>query len=107
MCVGVCLLSIDRERYATAEPRDLNVPQDPDLGLLDDERVSPPAPFQERVVQVSVLGRSVALPEHALCDGLSHLTLATEGYVGLQDYAEEVGLTLAALARNGIVTFPA
>jgi hypothetical protein len=95
----------DRERDATAESRDLNVLQDPAFGQLGGEPASPRGPPLARVVRVSVLGRPLALPEHALCDGLSHLALATEGYVGLQDYAEAVALTLGVLARYGIVAF--
>ena len=57
-------------------------------------------------VRVSVLGLPLALPEHALREGLWPLQLSTEGYVGLQDYAEAVAVTLGVLARNGIVVFP-
>ena len=67
---------------------------------------SPPAPHQEPVVWVSVSGRRLALPERALCAGLSDLRLATEARAGVADYAAGVALVLSALETRGIVVFP-
>ena len=93
------------ERDVIAETRDANVLSRPDPLAVESgpQRASPPL----RYVQVLVSGRLIALPEPALNAGLSPLQLSTEGYVGLQDYAEAVAATLGVLARNGIVVFPA
>jgi hypothetical protein len=71
------------------------------------ERVSPPAPYQEPVVQVLVSGRPLGLPEFALREALSQIRLTTEAHVRVEDYAEGVALVLSALARNGTVIVPA
>jgi hypothetical protein len=55
---------------------------------------------------VSVLGRRLVLPEHALSEGLCDLRLATEVYVAREDYARGVALVLSALAKDGLVVFP-
>jgi hypothetical protein len=92
------------ERDAIAEIRDRNVllGSGPDQlgaarGLL---HALPPSPG------VRVSGCPVPIPESALDSGLEYLVLATEGYVGLRDYAEAVALTLAVLVKRGIVIFP-
>lgn len=77
----------DCERNAIAEARDRNVSLDPGLGQPDDGRASLRVPFLGRAVQVSVLGCPLALPEHALSEGLSDLRLTTEVYVSLEGYA--------------------
>src|SRR5262249_55215056 len=64
---------------------------------------SPRAAYREPVVQVSVLGGRLALPEHVLREGLSLLQLSTEGHVRLEDYAETVALVLVALAKRGLI----
>ena len=58
---------------------------------------------EEVFVSVVVNGRVLQLPEDALSDGAGRLQLATEGYVGLADYAESVALVLAALEKRGLV----
>ena len=87
--------------------RDRNVLQRHDLGQPLSERASPLASLPSRGVPVSVSGRPLVLPEHALREGLSLLRLSTEGYVGPRDYAEAVALTLQALATSGVIAFPA
>jgi hypothetical protein len=69
--------------------------------------LQPPAPVvaEEPLVSVTVNGRLVRLPERALSVGLSDLRLATEAHVGLADYAEGVGLVLAALERCSLLAF--
>ena len=98
---------VDRERDVTlSEVREANVLQRraPDLpsGAPASLHASPPS----QDVRVSVLGRPLVPPEHALREGLSLLRLSMEGYVGPRDYAEAVALTLAALATSDAITFP-
>jgi hypothetical protein len=81
--------------------RSLNVLLRCERDQPDAPRVSPSAHVQEPVVQASVSGRLLPLPAPALCEGLSHLRLATEVGVGLQDYADSVAAVLLALAKNG------
>jgi hypothetical protein len=50
---------------------------------------------------------AVQLPEHALCDGLSDLRLATGEHVGLRDYASAVAVVLSALERGSVLKFRA
>ena len=63
------------------------------------------ASLSDQIVCVDVNGRVLRLPEHVLRDGLSLLRLATEGYVGEEDYAEAVGSVLGALEELGILAF--
>ena len=91
--------------------RDQNVllRSDPPLGsfgaALPVGRASRHALDLEPVVRVSVLGRLLELPMHALGAGLSDLRLATEARAGLEDYARGVGLVLGALEARGILVF--
>src|SRR5260370_706536 len=94
----------ERERDATAESRDLNVLQDPALGLLADGRVSPRVPHPERAVLVLVSGRALALPERALCAAAARLQTTTGGYVPLEDYAEGAAVVLTALEKDGRIS---
>ena len=93
------------ERDVIAEDRDVNVLLRPDQ--LDAapalRRGLPPS----LGVLVSVLGRPLVLPEHALSEGLSDLRLTTEVYVAREDYARGVAHVLSALARDGITIFRA
>jgi hypothetical protein len=57
----------------------------------------PPVSVSGPMVDVRVGQRIVQIPERVLCVGLSDLGLATEVYVGLQDYAVGVGLVLREL----------
>jgi len=100
-------VDMDRERDAIAETRDLSVLQDPGLGQPAAALSSRRGPHPEPVVQVLVSGCPLAMPEHALHEGLYPLRLSTEECVRLSDYTEAVALTLGALARRGIVVFPA
>ena len=90
------------ERDATMESRDLNVLQRPALGQPVASPVSPPAAHPEPVVRVLVLGRPLALPERALCEGLSDLRLATGARASLEDYGRGA-LVLAALANRNML----
>lgn len=87
-----------------AETRDVNVLLRPDQPASERARSRAPLPLP--CVRVLVLGRPLELPEHALRAGIVPLQLAMEGYVGSQDYAEAVALTLEVLATSGIVVFP-
>jgi hypothetical protein len=83
------------------------------LALGATEHFSPSSPSilplsaVERTVDVVVDGRVVRIPEHALSEPLAVLCLGTEGYVGLQNYAESVAWTMEVLARCGLISFPA
>jgi hypothetical protein len=107
-----------RDRPVTASTRSLGraepITEDSSLNcLLRLPRVapvvscaSPPAPYQEPVVQVSVSGVRLVLPELALHEGLSDIRLATEAHVCLADYSKGVALVLLALARRGMLSGP-
>ena len=64
---------------------------------------TPPQSASEPMVPVLIGREVVQLSEQALCAGLSHLRLSTGERVGLRDYAEGVGLVLAALEKSGVV----
>src|SRR6476661_6496847 len=94
------------ERDAITETRDRSVLLDFDPDAPYVARVSSLASLPSSGVPVSVLGRRIILPECALDEALCHLRLSTEGYVGPRDY-EAVAITLAVLAKHGILAFPA
>lgn len=64
----------------------------------------PPVLTAEPMVDVLVGDLLVPIPQHVLSAGLSHLRLATEAHVRLDDFAEGVGLVLLALVNRGIVS---
>lgn len=86
------------ERDVTSQLNVLMRPDELAFGQASRHAAAPERAF-------SVTGCPVLLPEGALSSGLEHLALATEERVPVRDYAEAVGLTLAALAKRGVLIF--
>ena len=45
----------------------------------------------------------IHIPEDALKEGSRFLSLSTEGYVSLEDYAQAIGITLYALEKSKVI----
>lgn len=61
----------------------------------------PPALTEESTVDVLIADRHVQIPQHVLCDALTHLRLTAEAHVGMRDCAEVVALVLTSLVKRG------
>jgi len=85
-------------------PSDLNVIRQFESDSLSHPSLPIPRGLDaEPMVVVRIAGQLVPIPQHILSDATTHLRLATEAHVGIQDCAKVVELVLSVLANRGTI----